>query len=175
MRDASLHLAEIGRFFLIITLAAAVVGKSTAMKYFIASTEGLLRLPHTLARPVAMAIVMAEGSIVLLLAAGGTWSQIGAAASLFLFVAFSSAILMALIAGRAVRCNCFGGRGHRISSLDLVRNAVLIAAAAAILTLGPAGEAPAVAVLAVYLGLGLNLFLVTGHLREIRSALRIDV
>jgi hypothetical protein len=163
------YLAELGRLYVAVTLAVAAVGKGLALGPFVASTANLLGLTRTPAHFVAVAVIAAEGAIAVLLLLGGYLSQIGMAAALLLFLAFTGVLAAALVRRRTVHCNCFGGRGHKVSGYDLLRNATLIVAGGWYLgnqplsvVLGPSDHA-------LLLGCALILFLVSAHLREIRS------
>ena len=105
-----------------------------------------------------------------LLAAGGDASKAGAALSVALLAAFSSAGLRARRSGGdRLPCGCFGGSGERDYRLMLVRNAILGAVAAAILTVPGAAtyelEVPdasqIVPALLVAVGAGLAIWLLT--------------
>ncbi len=165
------HLAELCRLYVLVTLIAAVAGKSFGMGLFQAAVAELLGVGRTIARGLACAVIAAEAAVAALLLAGGHWARLGAAAACLLFLAFTAIIAAALARRQAVHCNCFGGHGRRLSPLDLVRNATLIAAAGYAL-LAPAAAATAAPALALLLGLALILFLISAHLADIAALVR---
>jgi hypothetical protein len=115
-----------------------------------------LGLPSAgLLRALSLGIPAAEGGTVILLAINRAswWGLIAAAA---LVGSFAAGIAVAGARGRVVRCRCFGDSRAPSSSPHLLRNVVLLAAAAAGVLAGLAPGGPARAPAVVFaVGLGL--------------------
>lgn len=102
-------------------------------------------LPTRWARPAAVALPIAELSVVVLVAFSSTgwW---GALLAALLLVAFVVAIARLLRRGEAPECHCFGQlRATRIGRATLVRNAVLLVPAGVVLAHGPSDAGPGLA------------------------------
>lgn len=157
------YAAELCRLAVAVTLAGAVIGKARALRDFEEAIGALFGLARRRLRSAAVAVIAVEGLIAAALAGGGAWARAGMAAAAGLFLLFGAVLLLALVQGKAVRCNCFGGQAHPISALDLIRNAALIAACAFYLlaAAGPLLEPPAFLGLAA---IGVVLFLAAGRL-----------
>ncbi|MGN6153515.1 MAG: MauE/DoxX family redox-associated membrane protein [Lysobacteraceae bacterium] len=131
-------LAEVCRWYVLLALLAAAVGKSRDIAAF---RYSLTRAMPALARiegPLAWGIVLAEAAIALALLAGGATGRIGMIAALAMFVVFTAVIGTSIVRGRAIVCNCFGTSTHRVGGLDVARNLALIAAAALVVVHGAA-------------------------------------
>ena len=161
------YLSEACRLYILIVLVAAATGKAVARRDFGDTVAELFHLPERPARAAATLVLAAEGLIALLLLAGGGLARFAIAAALAMFASFSAVILVALVQRRSITCNCFGGRGHRISLFDLGRNAALIAACGVYLGHGPAAQPLAPAVWLLLAGIALLAFLVSTNLNEI--------
>ncbi|SDL92990.1 Methylamine utilisation protein MauE [Nonomuraea maritima] len=158
-------------------LVALVFAVSVASKLrgdrreFVESTRKLLgallpsgRASTAAARIVAPVVVAAEAAVVVLLIPA---PSVALALAGLLLAAFGVAIALALRRGVAAPCRCFGGSA-RLSGWHLVRNALLLGAVAAGLTLdpGPFGAAEA-AGLAVTAGAALAAAVVVIRLEEL--------
>lgn len=171
MTEPATYIAELGRLYVLLTLVAAAAGKAAAPAAFRDTVAELFRLPRW-AGVGAAAIICAEALAALALAAGGDWARAGMAAAAILFIAFSGVILVALVQGRVIACNCFGGRDHAISAWDLVRNGALVAASGFYLRTGAAGHGLDPAAWALLAGVALILFLVSTNLDDIARLAR---
>lgn len=172
MTDAAVYFAELCRLYVLVTLAVAVAGKAVGFGPFRVSIAELFGLSRGIARYVAYPVIGTEALIAALLLAGGNWAWVGMASALMLFLAFTAVILVVLMQRRAVRCNCFGGRGHRISVYDLLRNGSLIAAAGCYIRCWAPAMSPEPTAFAPLLGIALILFLISAYLRDILSLSR---
>jgi uncharacterized membrane protein YphA (DoxX/SURF4 family) len=124
-------------------LLAGVLGWAGAVKLgrpgpTAASFAGLgLPAPGALARLVPLAELGTAALLVLR-------PRFGAVAALLLLLAFTGLLAVRLRAGGTVDCGCFGtARSEPLTSAALVRNALLIAAAAVVLATAGAGGLPA--------------------------------
>lgn len=129
-------LAEACRWYVLLALLAAVIGKSRDIATF---RYSLTRAMPALARiegPLAWGIVLGEAVIALALLAGGGAGHLGMIAALAMFVVFTAVIATSILRGRAIVCNCFGTSTHRVGGLDIARNLALIAAAALVVAHG---------------------------------------
>ena len=149
------------RLLLAAVFVTAAAAKLRDMAGFRASL-GAFGVPGALAGPLSAAVPAAEAAAVVLLLPAG-WARAGAVLAAVLLGVFTAAVVLNLARGRAPECRCFGGAAAPIGTATLARNAALLAAAIAILTIGPGagaaavaawGDAPAEAVLAGVLALG---------------------
>lgn len=163
MTHLAAWLAALCRFYIVVTLVAAVAGKAADLGFFRETLVAMFRLDDRAAGAAALAVVGAEAAIALTLVVVPWAGMVGALA---LFASFWLVILAALVRRRPLVCNCFGGRARPISGLDLVRNGALVAACVWFLLVPPAAAlAPALWLLLA--GLALILFLVSIGLDEI--------
>lgn len=172
MIDTATYVAEACRLHVLLVLIAAVAGKLAGMADFSDTIAALIPLPVPGVHVIAVAVAGAEAAAALLLAAGGSWARAGMAAALILFILFTAAILIALVQGRTVQCRCFGGRGHALSSHDVARNGVLMAACAVYLRYGAPGVPIDAAGWVLLAGIAVILLLVTLNLDEIAMLAR---
>ncbi|HEX8307970.1 MAG TPA: MauE/DoxX family redox-associated membrane protein [Allosphingosinicella sp.] len=159
---------EACRLYVMVALAAAVAGKSMAIDDF---RDTLLDLPGLSPRNSGAAALAVIGSEAVILGWAAVAPRTGMVAALAAFALMSSAILAALLTGRPLMCNCFGGRARPVSWLDLVRNLALIGACASFLLAPPLG-APGLAGWLLLLGLAFIAFLVSANLDEIAAPAR---
>jgi len=134
------------------TFAISAISKlhsRSAFAGFTAAVGEMTGLPVRAARVVAACVAAAEIAIALTAVLPGA-VRAGLAAAVLLLAMFTVLLLRTVISGRRVPCNCFGASSTTVSARHVVRNLVLIAAAATGLALGPPlghPGLPAVAVL----------------------------
>jgi hypothetical protein len=129
-------LAEACRWYVLLALLAAAVGKARDIVAFRYSLSRAMPMLARVEGPLAWAIVLAEAAIALALLAGGAPARLGMVAALAMFVVFTAVIATSIARGRAIVCNCFGTSTHRVGGLDIARNLALIAAAALVVAHG---------------------------------------
>ena len=126
---------------LAVVFAAAALGKLTDL----AGTRDALAgfgVPRVLVSPAAVALPVIELTVAALLLLGGTRAA-GAAGALGLLALFSVAIVANLFRGRTPECHCFGRLHSAPAGWSTVgRNAVLAAAATAVLAAGTTAPSP---------------------------------
>lgn len=133
------YVALTSRFGLGLIFLAALAGKSRDWTAFRTSVTELA--PHLPPRPAAVTVVLLEAATVLLLVVRPAAGFVLAAATL---LAFSAALWSALRRGSTASCRCFGVNSAPLSPAQLVRNALLVAlAAAGLVTLSDADTHPA--------------------------------
>ena len=172
MTGTAAYLAEICRFYVLLVLVAACLGKALAPAELATSIGEISSIRPRLARAAAIGVIVAEGLIALLLGAGGDSARAGMAAATSLFMVFAAAIAAVLIGGRAVRCNCFGAGGHLISAFDLLRNLVLIGACGFYLVQDDRAVAVDAVGFLLMLSVAAILFLVSTGVGEIAASIR---
>lgn len=134
------------------TFAISAVSKlhsRPAFAGFAAAVREMTGMPVRTARAVAACVAVLEIAIAVMSALPGT-GRAGLATAVLLLAMFTALLLRTVTSGRRVPCNCFGASSTPASVRHIVRNLMLIVAAATGLVLGPAfGHAhlPAVAVL----------------------------
>lgn len=168
----TVYVAELCRLYVLLVLAAAVVGKAGALRVFAATIADLFRLSIHRAKSAAVTIIAVEALAAGLLLAGSAPAQAGMTAALALFIAFTAAIFVALVQRRAIQCNCFGAHGHPISVWDLVRNTALIAACGVYLHAAPSGPTLGLAAWLLLGGLAVIAALVSAGLDDIAGLAR---
>ncbi|MEV6928530.1 MauE/DoxX family redox-associated membrane protein [Dactylosporangium sp. NPDC051485] len=140
--------------------ALSKVRGRAAWSRFTASVAALAPAPRTATRPLAAAVVAAEGAIVLALAAGPV-APVGFAMAIGLLAAFTAAIVRAYRRERRVPCACFGS-GRPVGPRHVVRNGILAAVGlAGLVTAGGGPIRPAGAGIALAAGLLCGLLLIT--------------
>ncbi len=179
--SAEVYLAECCRYYVLIALLAAAIGKTFGFRRFRDSLgDAFAPLKGGGGFLAAGAIVIGEWTAGLSMLAGGLPSRAGLMLALCLFVFLTAVVAVVLANGLSVRCNCFGPSQRRISGHDLARNLLFIAAAGFGLygasAHGIAGASggfalPAVAAIAA---VAAALFLLSIGLREIAHVLRIS-
>ncbi|MEU3604570.1 MauE/DoxX family redox-associated membrane protein [Streptomyces sp. NPDC035033] len=127
------------RAALVLVFAAAVLGKTgnaESFRSFASSVETLGRVSAARAPVLAAGVVLAEAAGALLLAWPATYggrlpALTGLLTATGLLASFTYAVARALRAGKRVACRCFGTSAGPVGPPQLVRNAVLLALAAA--------------------------------------------
>jgi hypothetical protein len=168
MTPLAAWVAAASRLYILVILAAALLGKAAAPASFRDSMAGLPGLSGRAGGAAALTVIGAEAAI---LAAVAIAPAPGMAAAMAMFAFFWLVILAALVNRRPMVCNCFGGRARPISWLDLVRNLALIGACAAFL-LSPPPAAVAPSEWPVLLAVALIALLISTHLDEIADLAR---
>ncbi|MEU3165973.1 MauE/DoxX family redox-associated membrane protein [Streptosporangium sp. NPDC006930] len=140
--------------FIATVFAVAFVNKVRGVSFFHrfeAAISHLAVLSPRLARSAAAGIVLGEGATVALLVSSGTRGA-GFALAITLLACFIAVAVRAVRSGVIAECRCFGRGGSVMSTGMIVRNVILIIAAAAGLAatgsaapVGPAGWSVAVA------------------------------
>ncbi|MET7464362.1 MauE/DoxX family redox-associated membrane protein [Nonomuraea sp. NPDC005501] len=131
-----------------VVFAITAVSKARDLAGFARSLPDLVPVPRALTRPLAVVVAALEGLVALLVAVPLVAGVSGVVAyglglALLLLAAFTVAIAVALRRGRRAPCRCFGASAAPLGARHLVRNGLLIIAAALGL-LQPAGS-PALA------------------------------
>lgn len=160
---ACAFLAEVLRCFTGWLLLAAAVGKLRAGRDFHRNLGELLGVAETHRRRLALLIVAAEAGIgvpVLLNGAAARGAMIAALCMMTLLTGF---VGYKFLREDLVRCSCFGEAARSVSALDLLRNALTIAAIAYYLMAAGGALAGAAAALAAALGVILALVAIALH------------
>jgi hypothetical protein len=173
------YLAEACRWFVMIALLFAALGKSLHFQPFRDSLgDAFPGFGRVGALVCAVAILAGEWLAGLLILAGGEAARIGLLLALVLFLALTAAVSSVLARGLSIRCNCFGASRQPITGLDVVRNLLFIAAtgvalhdAAAGVREGVLGGLPWPVVLST-IAVALSVFLLSIHLRDLAQLLR---
>ncbi|MFI5912132.1 MauE/DoxX family redox-associated membrane protein [Dactylosporangium sp. NPDC051541] len=137
------YLEVAARLLLATVFAVALFGKVTGGRAYAAFADSIARmrvLPARVARPAALASVVTEGAVVLLLVLPWRWAAVaGFVLAAGLLAVFAAAIAISLRGGNRAPCRCFGasatplGRGHIVRNLILIVIALTgLAAAAAV-------------------------------------------
>ncbi|MDO3687524.1 MauE/DoxX family redox-associated membrane protein [Micromonospora sp. C28ISP2-4] len=148
------HLDIALRCLIGVVFLAATYGKvhsRVSWREFVASLAAMRVVPARLVPAVAGVVGLAEAAVPVLLLVPPT-RRLGHVLAALLLVAFSSGIIITLSRRQRVACRCFGATGAPLGRRHLLRNGLLIAAAAVgVAAAGATGEvAPAgVAVAAV--------------------------
>ncbi|MEU4834045.1 MauE/DoxX family redox-associated membrane protein [Streptosporangium sp. NPDC023615] len=141
------------RLLLLGIFLASLAGKvrsRQAFREFVAATATLLAVPSAPARRFALLAMAAEAAIVVLLAVPPTVPAVapptlpaGFALAAVTLAGFGYALARALRQGRTAPCRCFGASSAPVGRRHVIRNLVLIAAAAtaAVAALGGAPQA----------------------------------
>ncbi|NVD73619.1 hypothetical protein HUX88_24215 [Duganella sp. BJB1802] len=144
-------LGEILRYFVALLMLAAATAKLRDLAGFRDNLASLFGMGPALRALAAPAVVAAELAVAALLLGG--LARAGLLAALLMLGVFTALVGYKFYTQSVVRCGCFGEAERSLSGLDLLRNALVMAAIGAGLAL-PAGFAPPwhVAVLAASLG-----------------------
>ncbi|MDR8413503.1 hypothetical protein MTP10_32800 [Nonomuraea sp. 3-1Str] len=131
-----------------VVFAITAVSKARDLPGFARSLPDLVPVPRALTRPLAVVVAALEGLVALLVAVPLVAGVSGVVAyglglALLLLAAFTVAIAVALRRGRRAPCRCFGASAAPLGARHLVRNGLLIIAAA--LGLLPPAGSPALA------------------------------
>jgi hypothetical protein len=151
-------MTEILRYYLLAVLLWGAIGKARAFSDFRETLEFWLHLPATKSSLVAIGVIIVEAVLGVALLGPGTLARPALLAALILLSLFMLLIMLTLLQGRNLRCNCFGNSDGTLSWLDVLRNLTLIAAALVCLLVPPVPSPHAVAA-----GLGLLLALIATH------------
>ncbi|MEV7230789.1 MauE/DoxX family redox-associated membrane protein [Polymorphospora sp. NPDC051019] len=127
------YLAVGCRVLIGVVFAVAVAGKlrgPNAFADFVRSIRGMGVLPPALARPAATAVVVAELTIVLAIAAPArTAGVLGFGLAAALLAAFTTGIATMLARGNRKPCRCFGRSETPLGARHVGRNIALVAVA----------------------------------------------
>jgi hypothetical protein len=158
------------RFAVAAVLAVAALAKARSFGDFRRTVDALVPRGAT---AIAAAVVAAEATLAVLMAAGVLPTAV-AAATLALFLGFAAISLWAVRAGLQVHCNCFGSGDRELGKESLATSALLAAATLGYLVLllsnEPSlalGDVPLVVLLGVVAALGGRWLLAAGELRGI--------
>jgi hypothetical protein len=147
------------RVMLVVIFAIAFAGKVRNRSAFTRFTDSLgdfATWNTRLQLPVAVMVVTAEATIVVLVALPATVGW-GLAIGGLMITVFTAAALHARRNGRQPMCNCFGAAGTALGLRHIVRNCLIVAAAAAGLAAWSAGGPSRITAAPVVLAAGLAL------------------
>ncbi|MFB9236538.1 MauE/DoxX family redox-associated membrane protein [Plantactinospora siamensis] len=128
------------------------------------SLPDFLPLPAALIGPLSLTVALLECAVVPLVLLPVT-APVGCVVAFVLLAGFTVAVASTLRAGRRIACRCFGPAREPLGPRHLLRNGVLLAAAAGGLPLGAGGAQPVGLVVAGATGLVAALILI--HLDDI--------
>ncbi|MET8159661.1 MauE/DoxX family redox-associated membrane protein [Sphaerisporangium sp. NPDC005289] len=111
-----------------LVFAMSAVSKLRDLEGFRRSLPALVPARRELLRPLAMAVVVLEALVPIMIAVPPATSY-GLALACALLVAFTVAIARALGRGQTAPCRCFGASAAPLGPRHLVRNGLLITAA----------------------------------------------
>lgn len=166
------YVSVVCRLYVCAVLAYSSIGKALAFQDFRESLSESFQLGARSAKYGAAGLVAVEGSTALLMLSGGARARAGEAIALALFLLLTGLIASVLMSGRALVCNCFGQSTERVSSYDLVRNALFTAASGVCAALPVSSGFFDAAAFALLLATALIALVVSVHLREIVFILR---
>ncbi|HEX8611874.1 MAG TPA: MauE/DoxX family redox-associated membrane protein [Telluria sp.] len=126
--SAAAYLTEIIRFFTAFLLACAAIGKLRTLAAFAHNLVESFGVQRRAAAVLAPAVVALEAVLAGLILAGGAIGRAGMAAALVLFVALTALVGYRYVVEGSVKCSCFGESERPVSSYDLLRNGLVIAA-----------------------------------------------
>ncbi|NUV62308.1 MauE/DoxX family redox-associated membrane protein [Streptomyces sp. CAI-85] len=128
---------------LVSLFGVSAVMKARDLSPLVAHLVLTLPLGGRAARTLAMSTVAAEAAIVVALF---TAPRLGFAASLVLLTGFTVHLARVLTSGTATSCACAGSSDAQVSAIHLIRNAILLAVAAAGLLMAPHSHSGPVAI-----------------------------
>jgi hypothetical protein len=118
-------------FLVIAVLAVSVISKvrgRASLREFVAAVAQMRVVPARWAVPAATAAIVAEASVLALVAVPQT-VQVGLGAATLLFGGFTAVLARAVSRGAQVGCHCFGASRTPVARRHVVRSGVLCAAA----------------------------------------------
>jgi hypothetical protein len=182
MNPQTLALADIARGLVLVAMLAAALAKTRDVRSFAHDIgRSFAWLQGARARTAAFAIVSMEWMIALLIVLGGDMSRIGLLAAFALLSALTFIVAWSVVFDRGLICSCFGASSnHRMNGYDLMRNLVLVAAAAFAWLQAPARDvAQTIAAQPASFSIALAstavaIFLLIVSLQDIALLLRID-
>jgi hypothetical protein len=173
MTSGMAYVAEICRLYVVVLLFASAGGKSFAFFEFERTLSEAMSVPAHLGRCIALGIVGAEYLAAMMSATGGVSAEFGMAMALLLSVLFTGFVATMLVQEKSIRCNCFGGASNdKISAVDLVRNAILMAACAFYLLGPPSAHSLSIATSLLLLPAALIGVLLTANVKGVSYVLR---
>jgi hypothetical protein len=136
-------LAELARMLVLIAFAFAAAAKSRSPRAFAHDLQrSFAALNQAAALALAALILIAEWAIVVAIFSGGDAAHLGMLAALGVLAVFTALVVWSVVFDRGLVCRCFGGAvGHRMNAYDLLRNLLLMAAAALAWRYAPGGDA----------------------------------
>lgn len=111
-----------------LTFLASLTGKLRDREGFRRAIGAFRIVPGAGVRPLVPVLIAAEAVVVVLLVVNGRFGSVGAAA---LLAAYTTALVMVLSRRMKVACHCFGVTPLPVSWIDVARNVLLLAVAAA--------------------------------------------
>jgi|HubBroStandDraft_5_1064220.scaffolds.fasta_scaffold393556_1 hypothetical protein len=174
MTAATTYISEICRLYIAVLLFASAGGKSFTFYDFERDIFQAVGIPARLSRYVALAVIVAECTAALMSAIGSSWAQLGVATAFLLSFLFTGFVLAMLAQAKSIHCNCFGHSNDAISSLDLLRNAFLMASCAFYLLGAPPTHSISAVAYLLLLAIAVLAFLFSANLNGIAYILRYE-
>ncbi|WP_152990667.1 MauE/DoxX family redox-associated membrane protein [Sphaerimonospora mesophila] len=105
-----------------IIFGMAVLAKARDLSAFENAMVELIRLPSRYSRLVALVVMAGESAAAALMFGNTLLLSLGFGLASTLLLAFTIALIMALLQKRRVSCGCFGSHSRSISFYDVIRN-----------------------------------------------------
>ncbi len=122
------YLTELCRLFIFVVLLLSSVGKARTFGKFRDNLSNSFKVPEAWTKAATILIIGVEGFLAVVILLNNEFTYMAMWGALLLFVGFTLLISVSVIQDRLIRCNCFGQNEEYISSLDIVRNMVLLLA-----------------------------------------------
>jgi hypothetical protein len=137
----TLFVADAIRYTAGLLLACAALGKGFSLAAFRANLHDGFHLPLRAAAALAPVVVLTEATLALAILSGQDSARPALGAAFLLLLLFTLVLAHRFLQEGMIRCACFGEPERAVSSLDLLRNALMLMAIAAWLMLPPAAGA----------------------------------
>lgn len=102
----------------------AVIEKMRSMTAFAAAITQFIQVERKTARFIAVAVLLFEMLVILLLTLPSSVTA-GFILAVLLLILFSLVLFESIRARKQIDCNCFGKNGERVSRYDLWRNGII--------------------------------------------------
>lgn len=123
------YLAFISRVVLVLVLGAAVLGKLSHQKQFMANLQESFSIPQPLVLPGFILLVVVEAALALGLIINTNLLNVTFAVVALMFAVMTTTLLVMLLQDRVFKCACFGEPQNNANFGDVLRNGILILAA----------------------------------------------
>lgn len=121
-----IYFAEVVRYFIGFLLFFAALGKLKTFAQFKQNLTESFGLSAGVGAGLAPVIVGTELLLAVLVLLNHPVNYLAMAASLLMFVLFTSVVAYQFVKEGIVKCSCFGEDERRVSGFDLLRNAIVI-------------------------------------------------
>lgn len=161
------YLPETIRWFVGFILLSAGWGKCRGYVEFKDNLVTSFGFPKSVSNVFTPLLIMVEWSLAIIILSNTSYTYSGMIGALIIFSAFTSFLLYYWLKDARIQCNCFGLEDRPVSSLDILRNIVIIGCLIIYLVTAQGHYLPSLEVCTLLAGSALLLSIVVIHLHDV--------